>query len=576
MAGTAYADATLGDVLDMQVGVAYSELYSDPAADIWDYARAAACGRCRRAIKGPPVFHEFLVALRKEGEHGQAFAYKTVNTEVLCWVMQRVGGSPLARLLSRRIWSQLECEEDGYLSVDSTGTAMGGGGLAATLRDMARFGEMLRCEGSLRGRQIVPASVVADIRRGQRPRQICEGRLHASRRYSYRRHVVGHSHEHHAFEARGIHGQRLYIAPDAEMVSPGSRRIRSRPVPQMIPSPCPRSLRSGRMASRSLKDVKLLAVRRFRHEIREGVQERAAVSGRLAILCLPPQNGVGDRIVQPELGPPADLHRTGAARRAPTSPVQKAARSEHPTARVPGGRSAAQFLRAVRPRKSCRANHVTGPRSHHRAGRRMRTPRPRHAENCGSASRGCTGLLAPTGDSLITDATSRSGMLVGPELKKDSPHAVDSRRTLPKSANALCIAICIARRYAAPPPSSRERTAAEGVGGFRQRSAAVDGMGRIFFQFGPDEHPDRLVASVIMNLLSGREALCTHGRQIRQFSACRGRGVRIRRPARWCDRGPGEHGFARQDFRGRTARRNCAADRPPGTRAVGCSLRAAF
>jgi nucleoside-diphosphate-sugar epimerase len=41
--------------------------------------------------------------------------------------------------------------------------------------------------------------------------------------------------------------------------------------------------------------------------------------------------------------------------------------------------------------------------------------------------------------------------------------------------------------------------------------------GRIFFQFGPGEHPDRLVASVIMNLLSGREALCTHGRQIRSF-----------------------------------------------------------
>jgi nucleoside-diphosphate-sugar epimerase len=41
--------------------------------------------------------------------------------------------------------------------------------------------------------------------------------------------------------------------------------------------------------------------------------------------------------------------------------------------------------------------------------------------------------------------------------------------------------------------------------------------GRIFFQFGPDEHPDRLVASVIVNLLSGREALCTHGRQIRSF-----------------------------------------------------------
>ena len=41
--------------------------------------------------------------------------------------------------------------------------------------------------------------------------------------------------------------------------------------------------------------------------------------------------------------------------------------------------------------------------------------------------------------------------------------------------------------------------------------------GRIFFQYGPAEHPDRLVASVIRNLLSGREAQCTHGRQIRSF-----------------------------------------------------------
>jgi nucleoside-diphosphate-sugar epimerase len=41
--------------------------------------------------------------------------------------------------------------------------------------------------------------------------------------------------------------------------------------------------------------------------------------------------------------------------------------------------------------------------------------------------------------------------------------------------------------------------------------------GRIFFQFGPFEHPDRLVSSVIRNLLQGREAPMSHGRQVRSF-----------------------------------------------------------
>ena len=46
---------------------------------------------------------------------------------------------------------------------------------------------------------------------------------------------------------------------------------------------------------------------------------------------------------------------------------------------------------------------------------------------------------------------------------------------------------------------------------------ASTAWGRIFFQYGPHEHQDRLVASVIVKLLSGCEALCTHGRQIRDF-----------------------------------------------------------
>lgn len=41
--------------------------------------------------------------------------------------------------------------------------------------------------------------------------------------------------------------------------------------------------------------------------------------------------------------------------------------------------------------------------------------------------------------------------------------------------------------------------------------------GRMFFQFGPHEHPRRLVASVVSALLRGEEARATHGAQVRSF-----------------------------------------------------------
>jgi nucleoside-diphosphate-sugar epimerase len=43
------------------------------------------------------------------------------------------------------------------------------------------------------------------------------------------------------------------------------------------------------------------------------------------------------------------------------------------------------------------------------------------------------------------------------------------------------------------------------------------GWGRIFSPYGPYEHPDRLVPSVVQNLLLDREAPCSHGRQVRNF-----------------------------------------------------------
>ena len=50
-----------------------------------------------------------------------------------------------------------------------------------------------------------------------------------------------------------------------------------------------------------------------------------------------------------------------------------------------------------------------------------------------------------------------------------------------------------------------------------QQTELNSAWGRIFFLFGPHEHTDRLVSSVIRSILKGKPARCSHGNQIRDF-----------------------------------------------------------
>lgn len=55
------------------------------------------------------------------------------------------------------------------------------------------------------------------------------------------------------------------------------------------------------------------------------------------------------------------------------------------------------------------------------------------------------------------------------------------------------------------------------VQAFCQAHGVSHAWPRIFFLYGPKEHPDRLVSSVIRSVLQGQEARCSHGKQIRDY-----------------------------------------------------------
>lgn len=216
--GSAFGSATVRQVMDMTTALDYSEDYSDPNADIWVYSAAASPLPKAADYKGPDGYFDYLQTVKQSGEHGRAFAYKTVNTDALGWIVSRVSGQAVTGLLSDRIWSRMGGEQDAYMTVDGKGTPFAGGGLSAGLRDLGRIGLLMLNGGVINGERLVPEKVVAGIRAGGNKHKFAKAGYKTLVGGSYRGMWWVFHNDHGAFAARGVHGQTIYIDPKADMV----------------------------------------------------------------------------------------------------------------------------------------------------------------------------------------------------------------------------------------------------------------------------------------------------------------------------------------------------------------------
>ena len=215
---SAFGDATVGQVLEMTTGLRFSEDYADPQAEIWAYNAAANPLPKAPSYEGPRTYYEYLQTVEPAGDHGEAFGYKTINTDVLGWILARVTGKAVTELLSDRIWSRMGAEQAAYFTVDSIGTPFAGGGLSAGLRDLARLGQLVLDEGVIHGRRLFPAAAVRRIHRGGDKGAFAQAGYSNLPGASYRGMWWVLHDDHGAFAARGVHGQTIYVDPTAEMV----------------------------------------------------------------------------------------------------------------------------------------------------------------------------------------------------------------------------------------------------------------------------------------------------------------------------------------------------------------------
>ena len=204
LAGSAYEGVRIEDILQMSSGARWSEDYGSATSDITRFGAAIVFGGSQ---------DDFSATLEREFEPGTYNRYNSTDTQVLGMLLVRITGQTIAEYMEEKLWQPLGMEQDAYWITDDPGMELAFGGLNATLRDFARFGELYRRGGEWHGRQIVPAdwvsaSVTADaphLEPGENPHSDW---------------VVGYGYQwwlpesdEGEFSAIGVYNQFLYVNP---------------------------------------------------------------------------------------------------------------------------------------------------------------------------------------------------------------------------------------------------------------------------------------------------------------------------------------------------------------------------
>jgi CubicO group peptidase (beta-lactamase class C family) len=209
--GGGYDGVTVRHILQMRSGVDYEERY--------DFGNPGTAARNHELslVKNVVRFADAARTIPRKHRPGTVFEYKTLDTAVLGWLIERVsGGSTVAAYTAQRVWEPLGAEADAYYIMDGepgTGREFSGAGLNATLRDFARFGQMVLQEGEANGRRIVSAEW---LREATRPTPTSPGEAPNARGgYGYQWWMTETPG---AFQAIGLQGQFLYIDRDTRTV----------------------------------------------------------------------------------------------------------------------------------------------------------------------------------------------------------------------------------------------------------------------------------------------------------------------------------------------------------------------
>jgi len=218
LAESGWGTDTLRTLLDMRDTSNWNEDYSAPDSTVrrQDCADGLLTGEMCLDTKVIGNY-KFLPAVGRDESRADTFIYKSGTTDVIAWVLEAATGERFADLVSERLWKPMGAERSAAITVDVSGFTLASGGMVATLRDLARVGQLMLDRGKVGDRQVIPAAWMDDIFNQPGDPSWSAPKPFGTAPY-YRSFVWGVGDGNATVQARGVHGQVIDVSPSTGTV----------------------------------------------------------------------------------------------------------------------------------------------------------------------------------------------------------------------------------------------------------------------------------------------------------------------------------------------------------------------
>ena len=222
LTNTAYKNATIRNVLDMNVSSDFIEDYSGKAEIFKKYRASTGWDVIEEDIDNVPQgLYEFLSSMPSSSKnlpHGTKYHYCSPHSDLLGWIIERICGEKYYNILSELLFLPAGLKDDANVTLDKWGASRSAGGISISPYDLLTLSELVRCYGSNGKNQIIPESWIDDfINFKDNKCYLNQEKLERFPNGNYRSKWYQTGFKDNEFCAIGIHGQNIWINPKREL-----------------------------------------------------------------------------------------------------------------------------------------------------------------------------------------------------------------------------------------------------------------------------------------------------------------------------------------------------------------------